>query len=102
MLFLASPALASLIGGRTAGRAAKGRPEAALRGALAGVVYAVLSGVASWAAAIVLPPWSAILGGSLRLGVDPRTTMLIAALWGVIGGAIGSMVADRGAMRGAL
>ena len=102
LLFLASPALASLIGGRTAGRAVKGRPEAALRGALAGVVYAVLFGVASWAAAIVLPPWSAILGGSLRLGVDPRTTMLIAALWGVIGGAIGSMVADRGAMRGAL
>ncbi len=102
LLFLASPALASLIGGRTAGRAVKGRSEAALRGALAGVVYAVLFGVASWAAAIVLPPWSAILGGSLRLGVDPRTTMLIAVLWGVIGGAIGSMVADRGAMRGAL
>ena len=102
LLFLASPALASLIGGRTAGRAVKGRPEAALRGALAGVVYAVLFGVASWAAAIVLPPWSAILGGSLRLGVDPRTTMLIAVLWGVIGGAIGSMVADRGAMRGVL
>jgi ABC-type uncharacterized transport system permease subunit len=43
----------------------------------------------------VLPPWSAILGGSLRLGVDPLTTALIALVWGVIGGVIGSTLADR-------
>ncbi|TMK23224.1 MAG: hypothetical protein E6G65_00825 [Actinobacteria bacterium] len=54
------------------------------------MVYAVLCGVASWAATIVLPPWSAIVGGSLRLGVDPASTMLVALLWGVVGGAIGS------------
>ena len=90
LAFLAIPAAATVIGGRSAGRAAGGRPEAALRGALAGVVYAVLCGVASWAATIVLPPWSAILGGSLRLGVDPASTMLVALLWGVVGGAIGS------------
>jgi hypothetical protein len=54
------------------------------------VVYAVLCGVASWAAAIVLPPWSAIIGGSLRLGVDPASTTLLALLWGVAGAAIGS------------
>jgi hypothetical protein len=59
------------------------------------VVYAVLCGVAAWAAAIVLPPWSAILGGSLRLGVDPRTTTLVVLVWGVIGGVIGSMVAGE-------
>jgi p-aminobenzoyl-glutamate transporter AbgT len=63
------------------------------------VVFAVLCGVASWAAAIVLPPWSAILGGSLRLGADPRVTMLLALGWGVVGGAIGSMVAERDAAR---
>jgi len=90
LAFLAIPAAATVIGGRSAGRAAGGRPEAALRGALAGVVYAVLCGVASCAAMIVLPPWSAILGGSLRLGVDPASTMLVALLWGVVGGAIGS------------
>jgi hypothetical protein len=95
LAFLAAPAAASLIGGRTAGRAAGGRPEAALRGALAGIVYALLSGVAAWAAAIVLPPWSAILGGSLGLGVDPLTTALIALVWGVIGGVIGSTLAER-------
>ena len=101
LVFLAIPAAASLIGGRTAGRAAGGRPEAALRGALAGVVYAVLCGVATWAAAIVLPAWSAILGGSLRLGGEPRTTTLIALVWGVIGGAIGSTVPERDGRRGA-
>ena len=95
LVFLAIPAAASLIGGRTAGRAAGGRPEAAIRGALAGVVYAVLCGVTAWAAAIVLPPWSGILGGSLRLGVDPRITTLVALVWGAIGGAIGSMFAER-------
>ncbi len=103
LAFLAIPAAATLIGGRTAGGAAGGRPEAALRGALAGVVYAVLCGVASWAAAIVLPPWSAILGGSLRLGVDPASTTLVALLWGVVGGVIGSTVMERDpARRGAL
>ena len=103
LAFLAIPAAATLIGGRTAGRAPGGRPEAALRGVLAGVVYAVLCGVASWAAAIVLPPWSAILGGSLRLGVDPAGTTLVALLWGVVGGVIGSTVMERDpARRGAL
>ncbi|TMK60730.1 MAG: hypothetical protein E6G54_01490 [Actinobacteria bacterium] len=103
LAFLAIPVAASLIGGRTAGRAAGGRPEAALRGALAGAVYAVLCGVASWAAAVVLPPWSAILGGSLRLGVDPASTTLVALLWGVVGGTIGSTVMERdSARRGAL
>jgi len=99
LAFLAIPGAASLIGGRTAGRAANGRPEAALRGALAGAVYAVLCGVASWAAAIVLPPWSAILGGSLRLGNDPARATLVALVWGVIGGAIGSTVVGRDAAR---
>jgi hypothetical protein len=101
LAFLATPAAATLIGGRTAGRAAGGRPEAALRGALAGVVYAALCGVASWAAAIVLPPWSAILGGSLRLGADPASTTLVALLWGVIGGVIGASVVECDAARGA-
>jgi len=100
LAFLALPAAASLIGGRSAGRAAGGRPEAALRGALAGVVYAMLCGVAGWAAAIVLPPWSAILGGPLRLGVEPLTTALIALVWGVVGGTIGSTFAERGEGRG--
>jgi hypothetical protein len=102
LAFLAIPAAATLIGGRTAGRAAGGRPEAALRGALAGVVYAVLCGIATWAAAIVLPPWSAILGGSLRLGADPASTTLVTLLWGVTGGVIGSTVVERDpARRGA-
>jgi tetrahydromethanopterin S-methyltransferase subunit E len=62
----------------------------------------VLCGIATWAAAIVLPPWSAILGGSLRLGADPATTTLVALLWGVTGGVIGSTVVERDpARRGA-
>jgi len=96
LVFLAIPTAASSIGGRTAGRAANGRPEAALRGALAGAVFGLLCGLASWAAATVLPPWSTILGGSLRLGADPGLTTVLALGWGVVGGTIGSMVAERG------
>jgi ABC-type uncharacterized transport system permease subunit len=56
----------------------------------------MLCGVAAWAAAIVLPPWSAILGGPLRLGVEPLTATVIALVWGVVGGMIGSTFAERG------
>jgi ABC-type uncharacterized transport system permease subunit len=64
------------------------------------VVHAVLCGVAAWAAAIVLPPWSAILGGPLRLGVEPLTATVIALVWGVVGGMIGSTFAERGERSG--
>jgi hypothetical protein len=99
-VFLVVPAAATVIGGRTAGGAAGGRREAAARGALAGVVYAVLCTIAAWFAAIVLPVFAGTLGASLRLGTDPLRTGALAAIWGITGGALGAMFPVRdGAIR---
>jgi hypothetical protein len=89
--FVLVPAAATIVGGRTAGGAARGRREAAARGALAGLVYAVLCTIAAWFAAIVLPLFAATIGGSVRLGTDPARTGLFALAWGVLGCTIGSL-----------
>ena len=89
--FVLVPAVAIVLGGRTAGGAAGGRREAAARGALAGVIYAVLCTIAAWFAAIVLPVFAGLLGGSVRLGTDPLRTAAVAAIWGILGGTLGAM-----------
>jgi len=91
--FLLVPATATVIGGRTAGGGARGRREAAARGALAGVAYAALCTISAWFAAIVLPVFAATIGGSVRLGTDPIGTAFAAAVWGIIGSTIGALSA---------
>jgi hypothetical protein len=94
-LFLLVPAVATVGGGRWAGRTwrgpASGR-ERALRGAGAGVVFAMLVGAGTWIAsidvAIVLNATST--AASFGLGADPAATALLALAWGVIGGALGA------------
>jgi hypothetical protein len=88
--FVLVPAVATVSGGRTVGGGAGGRPEAAARGALAGVVYALLCAIASWFAAIVLPVFASTIGGSVRVGTDPIATFLVASVWGVLGGVAGA------------
>ena len=89
--FVLVPAAATVVGGRTAGGDGRGRREAVARGALAGVVYAVLCTIAAWFAAIVLPLFAATIGGSIRLGTDPLRTGLLAVAWGVLGCTIGAL-----------
>jgi hypothetical protein len=97
--FVLVPAAATVVGGRTAGGAARGRREAAARGGLAGIVYGVLCTIAAWFAAIVLPLFAATVGGSVRVGTDPVRTGSFALLWGLAGCTLGaiSAVARRGA-----
>jgi hypothetical protein len=92
--FVLVPATATVVGGRTAGGDARGRREAAARGALAGVVYAALATIAAWFAAIVLPVFASTIGGSVRLGTDPVRTGLVALGWGVVGSTLGALSAQ--------
>jgi hypothetical protein len=91
--FVLVPAAATVIGGRTAGGAARGRREAAARGALAGIVYAALCAIAAWFAAIVLPLFAATVGGSVRVGTDPLKSGAVAMLWGLAGCTLGAISA---------
>jgi hypothetical protein len=83
-------------GARRGGGAGGARRGAPPRGALAGVVFAALSTIAAWFAAIVLPLFAGTIGASVRLGTDPRTTGFVAVLWGVAGGIVGSFIPRRG------
>ena len=94
-VFLLVPAIATVGGGRWAGRTWRGRSgrrERALRGAGAGVVFAVLMGAGTWMASIdvglTLSPTS--FPASFTLGASPVGTASLALVWGVIGGALGA------------
>ena len=59
VLFLAVPAAAAVLGGRQAGVRIGRAGERAIRGAMGGVVFALLCTVAVWAAGVVIPCSSA-------------------------------------------
>lgn len=99
-LFLLVPALATLGGGRWAGRTGPGSlglGERLLRGAGAGVVFAVLVGAGTWMANLELG--IDVPGGSsstsLTLGARVVPTALLALAWGVAGGALGASIRRR-------
>ena len=96
--FLLVPAIATLGGGRWAGRTWRGRSdgrERVRRGAGAGVVFALLMGAGTWMASIHvgLTLTTASTPTSFTLGANPVGTALLAVLWGVIGGALGAWLA---------
>jgi hypothetical protein len=90
-LFLLVPTAATFLGGRRAAAGLRRRAEAVSRGALGGVVYAVLCALGAWAATLVLPIGAVIVPGPIRLGPDPWMTLLVAIPWGVVGGALGAL-----------
>ena len=101
-VFLLAPLLAGLFGGAGAARRAGAlsrRRDAALVGAGAGVVFAVLIGLASVFAGANLTTEAALgpLGeaGGLSVGPRPWTGMAFALIWGVVAGAIGGAVWGR-------
>jgi hypothetical protein len=67
------------------------RSEAVARGALGGLVYAALCGLAAWAATILLPIGAVVVPGPIRLGPDPWVTLVVAIPWGVLGGSLGAL-----------
>ena len=93
--FLLIPAVATISGGRSAGLGGGGVSERCVRGALAGVVYAVLCAIAAWAATLVVPAVARLTGASLRLGPSVAVTFALALVWGVVGGALGGSLAPR-------
>src|SRR6185436_850609 len=85
--FLLLPAIATIGGGRWAGRTWRGPSggrERALRGAGAGVVFAALVGVGTWMASVDV---GLTLNGtstpaSFTLGASPLETAMLALVWG--------------------
>jgi hypothetical protein len=94
--FLAVPAVAAVLGGRQAGVRVGRAGERAIRGALGGVVFALLCTVAVWAAGVVIPLFVGPLGGAPGLSADPTRTAMVALAWGVAGGVMGASLPVRG------
>jgi predicted membrane protein len=91
-MFVLVPAVATFSGGRSAGSGGSGAREFLVRGAGAGVVFAVLVGVGSWLAnaELILRGAEGIGTRALVLGPRPVPTALLALAWGVVGGALGA------------
>ena len=89
-LFLVVPVTASVLGGRQAGHGVRRTQERAVRGAMGGAVFALLAGVAAWAAGIVVPLFVGPLGGEPGLATELPRTVIVALAWGVVGGLIGA------------
>ena len=90
--FLLVPLIATVLGGRAAAGQERSTGERALRGAAAGVVFAILCVVAAWGARIEVPAWASITKGDATLGVPLLATGGLALAWGIPGGAIGAVL----------
>jgi hypothetical protein len=93
LLFLAVPAVATVWGGLAAGGGAGSALEAAVRGAGAGVVFAVTVVVGEALSAIWITREPG--GTLLRLGADLARTGTLACAWGIGGGVVGALLARR-------
>ncbi len=91
-MFVLAPAVATFSGGRSAVSGGSGGHESLVRGAGAGVVFAVLVGVGSWLASaeLVLHGAETLGTTALTLGPRPLPTALLALAWGVVGGVLGA------------
>jgi len=102
LLFLLVPAAATVLGGRLAAeRLGAGGREAVFAGAAAGLVFAVLAGAAA-ALSTVTVGYGAAFGdeastGWVIAGPNVVTGTLLAAAWGVVGGAVGAATVGRSA-----
>jgi hypothetical protein len=100
LLFLLAPGAAALLGGAWAARRARAGTglEAAGIGAAAGAVFAGLVVVAGWLATVQVA-WRTDLepigSARYRIGPDLVSGGALALLWGVVGGALGAVLAHR-------
>lgn len=98
--FLLVPLVAVLAGGAIAARrSGAGSPaEAAGVGALAGVVFALISVAAVFLTAITLGATVSVgftESATVQVGADLAGTLLMALLWGIVGGAVGGVAMGR-------
>ena len=95
--FVLVPALATLAAGGYAAESVSGPDrmrEALMRGAGAGVMFALLVGAGTWLASVRLVVHEGGGAGTttLTLGPRPVTTAMLALAWGVVGGALGASI----------
>ena len=94
-LFLLVPLVAVVFGGMVAARKGRAttRNDAIVLGALAGVVFAILSVLTIFLASITVKITGNIIAfaasGSFRVGPELTSGALWALMWGVVGGALG-------------
>jgi hypothetical protein len=86
-LFVVVPAAAIVLAFRGLGRAGATIVGAIGRGALGGLVFAVLVSVISLASSLWLSVGADAATRLVALGPDPVTTAVLASAWGVVGGA---------------
>ena len=94
LLFALAPIAATIAGGYAAAREVRSVRERAIAGAGAGVVWAGLVAAVAWASSVVLviPPSAAGPGVRVTLGPAILRTAMLALVWGVVGGVLGSLV----------
>jgi len=96
LLFLLVPVVAVVLGGASAAARwrARSRPEAAAAGASAGAVFGLLCAVLVALASIVGGAGAGLgrtVASAFRVGPEPASSVLLALLWGVAGGALGGV-----------
>jgi hypothetical protein len=84
------PAAATLLGGRAVATPGDRRSERAVRGALAGLIFAALCVAGAWAATLVVPAWADTVGGAVSFGPSLVSVAVVALVWGVAGCALGA------------
>jgi hypothetical protein len=94
-LFLVVPLAATIWTGRAI-RSLASDPHMLIRIVIvAGVLFAVCTGIGSWFAGVTLPSASSPRSSSVTLGARLLPTALIALAWGIGGGLIGGLSARR-------
>jgi hypothetical protein len=103
-LFLLVPAVATVLGGRTAGRTGARWIGRIGRGAGAGVAFAVFVAAGAWASGATIPI-PALGWAPVSIDAAMPSTVMFALVWGVAGGALGGLssgfAAPRASGRGA-
>jgi hypothetical protein len=97
-LFLLVPAVATVAGGRSAGRDGSNGIRRMGLGAAAGVAFALLVAVGAWASAAAIPI-PALGWAPVSIEATMPSTALIALAWGVLGGVVGGLSSPLGASR---
>ncbi|MBI3647670.1 MAG: hypothetical protein HY240_02770 [Actinobacteria bacterium] len=93
VFFLLVPAGATIGGGRSLRGPRRARVG---RSVLAGVWFAVLTGIAAWASRVVVTaPAGGGAGVELVFGPQIARTALAALAWGIVGGAVGALLPSR-------
>jgi hypothetical protein len=88
-LFLIVPSISTVAGARWAARGQLGWSGRVMSGTGAGLFFAALVFIASWAAGIQV----VAVTGPTRLGPALGTTAVLAIAWGLVGGAVGGSTA---------